>query len=582
MAAWLDPADLRVGLGCMRLSTDADRDDTRAAATIAAAAGAGVVVFDTAHAYGADDSDAGHNERVLAAALRAAGAADRARIVTKGGMTRPSGRWQPDGRAGTIRRHCEESLVALDGMPIDLYLIHAPDPRVPWRTTMRALGRLVDAGLVRRVGVCNVNRRLLEEAVDLAPVSAVQIAISIFDDAAVRGGVVDRCTDLGIAVLAHSPLGGPRRSNRLERNPTIADIASRSGVPAAEVALAGLLDLAPDVVALPGARRPDTARSAAHAAQLQLSESDRVRLREAYAATRPSRPTAPHRQPSGGEVVAVMGIPGAGKTDLADVYARRGFLRLNRDLRGGTLKELAAGLESSLRDGALNVVLDNTYLSRAARSHVIDAAAQHGRLSRCIWLDTPVDQAQVNLVMRMLDRFGELPSPEALLAVARAEPGLMLPTSFLRTVRELEPPTTDEGWDALDRVSFSRRQDELTAGAVFVAAEVLTQPDWRNAVQHTDPSRPHLVFDWREGGAPPDLDDVAASLRAVVDGLVDVAVCPHPGGPPSCWCRPPLPGLPLAFAHRHQLNPARSVLVGLTATHRRLSAAIGARYVQAS
>src|SRR5947208_10031135 len=125
----------------MRLSTDEDRDDERAFATIAAAADAGITVFDTARAYG-------DNERLLADALRGCGAHGRARIVTKGGMSRAGGAWAPDGRARSILADCEASLAALDGLAIDLYLLHAPDPRTPWGTSIRALGRLVEAGLV--------------------------------------------------------------------------------------------------------------------------------------------------------------------------------------------------------------------------------------------------------------------------------------------------------------------------------------------------------------------------------------------------------------------------------------------------
>ena len=255
--SWLDPGELRVGLGCMRLSTDADRDEERALATIVAAVEAGITVFDTARAYG-------DNEQLLARALRSADATT-ARIVTKGGMTRPGGAWVPDGRARSIRADCEASLEALDGLPIDAYLLHAPDPRTPWRTSVRTLAKLVDEGLVARIGVCNVNRAQLDEALELAPISVVQVALSILDDTALRGGVVERCADAGITLIAHSPLGGPRRVGRLAREKPLAAIAHERGVSPAELALAWLLDLAPNIVAIPGARRPETARSSARA-----------------------------------------------------------------------------------------------------------------------------------------------------------------------------------------------------------------------------------------------------------------------------------------------------------------------------
>ena len=87
-------------------------------------------------------------------------------------MTRPGGGWVPDGRAKAIlHRDCEASLTALGGLPIDLYLIHAPDPRTPWRTSVRALARLLDQRLVRHAGLSNVNRPQLEEAIELVPVA---------------------------------------------------------------------------------------------------------------------------------------------------------------------------------------------------------------------------------------------------------------------------------------------------------------------------------------------------------------------------------------------------------------------------
>jgi hypothetical protein len=176
-----------------------------------------------------------------------------------------------------------------------------------------------------------------------------------------------------------------------------------------------------------------------------------------------------------------------------------------------------------------------------------------------VWLDTPLAQAQVNLVERLLERFGALPTPEQLHERHR-EPGVLAPTSQMRAFRELEPPEADEGFATVERVPFVRAPREGRSG-VFVAAAALDRPGW----EHVDPAAPRLVFDWRPGA-----DD---------DGPSDIVVCPHPAGPPICWCRPPLPGLVLAFSREHGVDPARSTLVGTSPAHRTLATALGAALV---
>jgi aryl-alcohol dehydrogenase-like predicted oxidoreductase len=570
---------LRIGLGCMRLSVDGDRDEDLATATIGAAVEAGVTVFDTARAYGRAAEDLGGNEALLARALHRCGARESARILTKGGMTRAGGGWVPDGRAGAIRGDCEASLVALDGLPIDLYLLHAPDPRTPWQTSVRALARLLDEGVVANVGVANVNRRQLDEAIDLAPITAVQVAISPFDGAALRGGLVEHCADRGIAVIAHSPLGGPRRAKGLARQQVLVDVAAARGASPSEVALAWLLDLSPAVVAIPGARRPETARSAAAAAGLHLDVAEREVLVRAFGGLRLASAPPGHSR-TGADVVLLMGIPGAGKSHRADEFVARGYVRLNRDQRGGSLRDLAGALDRELASGTARVVLDNTWLSRAARSHVIEAAARHGAPARCVWLDTPLAQAQVNLVERLLERFGSLPTPEELSALARREPGMLLPTSQMRALRELEPPATDEGFAAVERVPFVRMPPTGNRRAAgFVAAAALTRPGWQRALEEGDRTAPHLVFEWKPKGTAAELDACIASLAAEISGSVSSALCPHADGPPSCWCRPPLAGLPLAFARANNVDPARSVLIGTGPAHRTLATTLGARFV---
>jgi aryl-alcohol dehydrogenase-like predicted oxidoreductase/predicted kinase len=579
LPGWLGASELRIGLGCMRMSTDEDRNEELALGTIAAAAEAGITVFDTARAYGHGEAELGHNERLLARALRASGAEAGARIVSKGGMARTGGVWIPDGRAKAIRADCEASLAALDGLPVDLYLIHAPDPRTPWSTSVRALPRLVDEGLVRRVGVANVNRSQLDEALELAPIAAVQVALNPYNVRAIRGGVVERCAELGIAAIAHSPLGGPRRAGGLARRKELVEVADARGATPAEVALAWLLALSPVVVAIPGARRPETTRSAARAARLELDTDDGAVLARAFGGPGPAR-TRRSRSAEDAEVVLVMGIPGAGKSRVAEDYVARGYLRLNRDERGGSLRELADELDQRLASGASRVVLDNTYLTRAARSYVVEAASRHRVAARCVWLDTPLAQAQVNLVERLLERFGALPSPDELREVARREPGVHAPTSQMRALRELEPPSDDEGFASVEQVPFARAPSRRRAAGVMVAAAALSEPGWESAVGQGDPRAPHLVFDWSPERSLDAFAADAARLAAEVSGPVESALCPHPGGPPVCWCRPPLPGLPLAFARAHDVDPSRSIVVSTSPAHRRLATTLGARYVQ--
>ena len=72
-----------------------------------------------------------------------------------------------------------------------------------------------------------------------------------------------------------------------------------------------------------------------------------------------------------------MGVPGAGKSRHAEDYVARGYVRLNRDERGGSLRQLSQALDDALSSGVRRIVLDNTYLTRAARSHVIETAARN-------------------------------------------------------------------------------------------------------------------------------------------------------------------------------------------------------------
>jgi aryl-alcohol dehydrogenase-like predicted oxidoreductase len=545
-----------LGLGCMRLSTDADRDEERGLATLAAALDAGVTVLDTARAYGRGEADLGHNERLIARALAAVDPARRAgiRVVTKGGMSRAGGAWTPDGRARTLRADAAASAEAL-GRPPDVWLLHAPDPRVPLATSLRAMAAILDAGEARAVGLSNVGRAHIEEALAIVPVAAVEVAIGPRTDVALRGGVVALCAERGIELLVHTPLGGVARAASLADDPVLAAVAAARGATAAQVMLAWLRALAPRVVPLPGARRPETARAAAVAIDLDGDARAQLDVRFPAGALARPRPPAPPPPLVDGEVVLIMGIPGAGKTRAVAAYTERGYQRFNRDERGGDLRGLAAALEAALAGGARRVVLDNTYTTRAQRADVLAVAARHGLAVRGLWLDTPAAAAQVNLCARYVAA-GGLPGPDEL---RRSKvPGVMPPTSHMRVVRGLEPPAADEGFAALEVVPFVRASGTGSAGRV-IAVDAFAE--------HVVDATPTLAIGWRPDGEP----------APAADGI-DVAVCTHAGGPPVCWCRPPLPGLVVAWAARRGVDLARLTVVGPAPTFRTLARALGAAW----
>lgn len=580
----------RVGLGCMRFSTDEDRDEERALSAITAALGAGATWFDTARVYGSGADELGHNERLLA---RAIGASPNVRVVTKCGMARPGGRWEPDGRASAILASARASTADL-GRPPDLLLLHAPDPRMPLATSVRALVRAKERGLALAVGLSNVNRRQLETlgGVDIA---AVQVSLGAFDDAPARGGLIAWCKERGIAVQAHSPLGGPKRARRLAFDTVLRAVASRHGVTPAEIVLAYLLAVSENIVPIVGARRPETAAGAIAASNIVLDERDLDELDARFPglamARRPMRPISPST--ANAEVVIVMGVAGSGKTRLAQAYVERGYERLNRDTVGGTLAGIARRLEERLAAGARRIVLDNTYITRTARSEVVRVASASGATVACIHVDTPAHETHVNLTTRMLDRHGELLGGAALKTCAKNDPGLFTPNVVARMHRELEPPSEDEGFAFVEIAPFVREHSDGHGGIalpieLLVASSAGQRELASNAraealLSRLSPSAPILLFGWL-----PDADDAfrerAFELAGAVisDRVVEIGLCAHGAGPPECWCRPPLPGLWLAFARRHRIDPRRSAFVTTTRAHETMARALGIATITAS
>ncbi|MEV6569550.1 aldo/keto reductase [Streptomyces sp. NPDC051577] len=191
------------GLGLMGMSAHyGATDETESLATIDRALELGVTLLDTAEGYGPFV-----NEQLLGKAL--AGRREAAVIATKTGVefTDDGALRGHNGTPEYIHRSAERSLRHLGTDHIDLYYLHRVDPNVPVEESVGAMAELVAAGKVRHIGLCEVAPATIRRAHAVHPLAAVQTEYSLFERGIEHDGVLDVLRELGIGLVAYSPLG---------------------------------------------------------------------------------------------------------------------------------------------------------------------------------------------------------------------------------------------------------------------------------------------------------------------------------------------------------------------------------------
>ena len=261
-----DLAVTRMGFGAMRVCGPnvwgPPKDRASAHKVLRRAVELGINFFDTADSYGPHV-----DEELIAEALHPypAGLV----IATKGGLVRPRPTaWDPDGRPEHLKKALDGSLKRLRLERIDLYQLHAPDPRVPFAESVGALAEGQKAGKIRHVGLSNVSVGQLEEARRICPIASVQNEYNLVDRAS--EDVLQACERLGIAFLPWYPLG----AGAVLKQEKVKAIARKLHATAAQVAIAWLLRKSPVMLPIPGTASIEHLQKNCAAAELALSDRD--------------------------------------------------------------------------------------------------------------------------------------------------------------------------------------------------------------------------------------------------------------------------------------------------------------------
>jgi aryl-alcohol dehydrogenase-like predicted oxidoreductase len=277
-----------VGLGCMPLSNIKMVDHReRAIATVHHAIDLGITLLDTANVYSPTWDTFGHNETLVAEAVRTySGKADISKVIiaTKGGIIKPAENVvERDGTREGLLKACEASLKRLNTSSIELYQFHRHDPSVTYTEQMLSLKALKDAGMVKRIGLSNAQGPELDIALEIlgGPNDGGVVSIQNEYSPRYRGeqDVLDKCAELGIAFLPWSPLGGAAQAGEVgSRYSDFAAVATEVGATAQEVVLAWLLALTPVMIPIPGATKTATVDSIIRSTALKLTSAQVERL----------------------------------------------------------------------------------------------------------------------------------------------------------------------------------------------------------------------------------------------------------------------------------------------------------------
>jgi len=305
------------------------------------------------------------------------------------------------------------------------------------------------------------------------------------------------------------------------------------------------------------------------------------------------------------EIIMIVGYPASGKSSLTKEYEASGYKKVNRDIIGGSVEGLLPIVETLLNEQR-PIVLDNTHVDVVTRKPFIDLAKKYNVPIHCKWLQTSIEDAQVNSLNRMWEKHGRLFMDRKEMKEIKRDSNTFPVVVLFAYKKNFQKPTLDEGFATIEKIPFIRKTNNSYVNkALFLDYDGTLRDSIGDYKFPTKPGdirilkeRSTVLKDYEKRGykllgvsnqsgiarnqvTEEDVCKCFDKTNEMLGVDIDYRYCPH-NVPPSCYCRKPQSGMLIQLMHEYKLDLRQCIMVGDQTTDKTTAKRLGIKYYDES